>query len=307
MTVRRCEVCGSEAARLFLKSDRLDGPLVRCPVCGLLYVGVRSRDFTFAAPDPERSRLLGEKVNALGIVDRALEESDAVREQALERDRDRLEHLLRFAPAGGRLLDVGAAAGGFVSIAGGAFRARGVEPDPATATAAHAQGLDVVNASLAELDRGERYDAITLLHVIEHLDSPRAAVEQIAGLLRPGGVVLIETPTVENLWFALAPGRWRQLIPDHYWFFSARTLTQLIIDCGLRPLNIRTVGRRVPLGFAADRLRRAGIPGAGLLSQALNVTGAAFRTAYLNPGDILQVVANLPVKSTKPQLGATRV
>jgi SAM-dependent methyltransferase len=132
---------------------------------------------------------------------------------------------------------------------------------------------------------------VTMFHVIEHLDSPRSTLSQAHALLQPKGVLLIETPTADNLWFRLAPERWRQLIPDHYFFFDRATLTRLLTATGFQPIEYRTVGRRVTLRFAADRLRRAGIPAAAPLDALISRAGLADRTIYLNPGDIMQVAA----------------
>lgn len=294
-----CEVCGSRSARLFLRSERLDGPLVRCPGCGLLYVGSREHDFTFASADPARSARLGELVDRLAIVDRGLEEAPDTRAQVAEREHERLRELLRFAVPEGALLDVGASTGEFLRIARERFRVQGVEPDPGTAAQARADGLDVLTGTLGQLPPGPRYDAITMFHVIEHLDSPRAALERVRSLLRPGGVVLLETPSSDNLWFALAPARWRQLIPDHYFFFSPATLGALVADVGLRVREHRTVSRRVSLAFAADRLRRAGVPGARLLGGVLAATGQRDRRLRIDPGDIMQLVAELPATASQ--------
>ena len=62
-------------------------------------------------------------------------------------------------------------------------------------------------------------------------------------------------------------------------------------ETGFRPVDHRTVGRRVTLRFAADRLRRAGVPLTGWLPGALDAAGLGDLAVYLNPGDIMQVVA----------------
>ena len=284
-----CEVCGATGARLLLRSPRLDGPLLRCRRCGLVYVGARATDYTFASADPPRSRALAGRVAELGLVDEAVERSE--RSLRLEADRRRLARLTRHV-AGGRLLDVGSSTGAFLEVAETAFAAEGVEPDPGTAEPALAAGRRVTVGTLAEVQRPPGgFDAITMLHVLEHLDSPRQALERSRELLRPGGVLLIETPTVHNVWFRLAPARWRQLIPDHYYFFSRATLERLLRETGFEPLAHARVGRRVSLRFAADRLRRGGVPGAAALGRAVVAAGVAERAVYLNPGDIMSVVA----------------
>jgi SAM-dependent methyltransferase len=282
-------VCGGRRARLYLRSPRLDGPLVRCADCGLLYVGARERDFTFTGgSDVERTQALGARVDALGIVARDVEAAEAGRRA--EAERARVARVRRHAPPGGRLLDVGCALGSFLTAAAaGGYAAEGVEPDPGTSAQARAAGLRVTTGTLRDV--AAEFDVVTMFHVIEHVDSPRAVLLDVRRRLRPGGVLVIETPTAENLWFALAPARWRQLIPDHYFFFTVGTLSRLLRECGLQPVSASTVGRRVSLRFAADRLRRAGVPGAALAARGVDALGLGDRSVTLNPGDILEVVA----------------
>jgi SAM-dependent methyltransferase len=130
-----------------------------------------------------------------------------------------------------------------------------------------------------------------MFHVIEHLDSPRHALHRAHELLATDGVIVIETPTVDNLWFRVAPARWRQLIPDHYFFFSRETLYELLRRTGFEPLEHEKVGRRVSLRFVVDRARRAGLPGTRQLERALERAGLEDTTLRVNPGDIMSVVA----------------
>jgi 2-polyprenyl-3-methyl-5-hydroxy-6-metoxy-1,4-benzoquinol methylase len=285
-----CDLCGTGDPEHLLDSPRLDGPLVRCRNCGLVYVGTRRSDFTFAAgADEQRSQELAAKVATLKLVDHQIE--DAERPLRIRADEERLQRLLRHVETRDRLLDVGAATGTFLTVALDDFRdAVGIEPDPITSAQARAAGLNVGTGTLADVEQ-RGFDAITMLHVIEHLDSPHEAVRRVAGLLHPGGAVLIETPTVDNVWFRLAPRRWRQLIPDHYFFFSRATLERLLRESGLEPVEYQTVGRRVSARFAADRLRRAGLPGSKALQRTLTTLHAEERTIRINPGDIMSVVA----------------
>ncbi|MHB8657525.1 MAG: class I SAM-dependent methyltransferase [Solirubrobacteraceae bacterium] len=284
-----CDLCGAPGPEELLRSSRLDGPLVRCRGCGLVYVGARLGDFTFTAADAGRSAALADRVAALGIVDREVERAEFPLRELTERERLRR---LREHVAGGRLLDVGAATGAFVRIAGESFDAWGIEPDPGTSAQARAAGLNVVCGTLdAAATPPGGFDAVTMFHVIEHLDSPRAALNQVRALLRPGATVLIETPTIDCLAFRLAPGRWRQLIPDHYFFFSRATLEAMLSRCGLQPVEYRKIARRVSLRFVADRLRRAGLPGASWMQRGLRAARLEGRALRVDPGDIMQVVA----------------
>lgn len=272
-----CDVCGAHDPERLFDSKRLDGPLVRCRYCGLLYVGTRRNDFAAAA------------MASLKLVNDAIE--DAERSLRARADRERLQRLRRHV-SGGRLLDVGAAAGQFMAVAHDAFtEVIGIEPDPVASAQGRDAGFDVRTGNVEDLQLEGGFDAVAMLRVVEHLDSPRAALQRVRDLLRPGGVVLIETPTVDNRWFERAPSRWRQLIPDRYYFFSRHTLEILLRTCGLEPVEHQKVSRRVSTRFAADRLRRAGLPGHQLIPPVLNALHVDARTIRINPGDIMSVVA----------------
>jgi 2-polyprenyl-3-methyl-5-hydroxy-6-metoxy-1,4-benzoquinol methylase len=287
---RACEICGSDQARVFLRSPRLDGPLVRCPVCGHLYVGARTQDFTFSATDPARSRALAAQVQALAIVDAGVEHAESERLRRAVQS-ERLERLTEHV-AGGRLLDVGSALGDFLEVAAQRFAAEGVEPDSGTVAQARARGLTVAHGTLEEVSRPPGgYDAVTMYHLIEHLDSPRAGLLRARELVSERGVLIIETPTVDSAFFLIAPGRWRQLIPDHYHFFSRESLTRLLQATGWRAVAHHTVGRRVSLRYAADRWRRAGLPAAAAVGLLVGGSGLSARSVRIVPGDIMEIAA----------------
>ena len=283
-----CDLCGAEDPVLLLRSPRLDGPLVRCRSCGLVYVGTRGHDYTFRGADARLSASLADRVAELGLVRHEIE--DAERPGRVQADRERLSRLRRHAGAG-KLLDVGCATGTFLGLAGEAFDAAGVEPDPGTSEQARAAGRRVSTGALDDVPPAPGgFDAITMFHVIEHLDSPRRTLERARELLAPGGVLMIETPTVDCIPFRWAPRHWRQLIPDHYYFFSRTTLEELLRRCELEPVDYVKVGRRVSLRFLVDRMRRAGVPLTGAAHRLLRALGLEELAVWINPGDIMSVI-----------------
>ena len=292
--MRPCEVCGAGDPEPVLESERLDGPLVRCRSCGLLYIGRRDHDFTFSTLDPERSGALADRVEELAIVDHEVEDAESPWRSLVHEQR--LAALRRHSP-GPRLLDVGCSSGEFIAAAADAgFQAQGVESDPTTSAVARERtGLPVVTGTLADAGLPpESVDVATLWHVIEHLGSPRAALAELRPLLAPGGLLAIETPAADTLWFRLLRGRWRQLIPDHYFFFTRDTLRRLLESEGFEVVEQRKVGKPVSGRFLADRLRRVhpalGAAGRGVVS----LLRAQDRTMRVNPGDIMLAVARRP-------------
>jgi 2-polyprenyl-3-methyl-5-hydroxy-6-metoxy-1,4-benzoquinol methylase len=96
----------------------------------------------------------------------------------------------------------------------------------------------------------ERFDVVVSTEVIEHLFSPHQLPQYAAGILKPGGYLVVSTPYhgyLKNLVLSLLD-KW-----DHHhtalWhgghikFWSRRTLGRLLEDNGFRTLSFTGVGR----------------------------------------------------------------
>lgn len=81
------------------------------------------------------------------------------------------------------------------------------------------------------------FDCVTMLAVVEHLAYPEAVVGEICRVLRPGGTLLITTPScasksvLEFLAFRLHLID-EEEIADHQQYFSKRTLEALLLGQG---------------------------------------------------------------------------
>ena len=72
------------------------------------------------------------------------------------------------------------------------------------------------------------YDAVTLWHVLEHVDDPLALMARAAALLRPGGSLWIEVPNLHDELFGLSPAyRRRSYMHEHISYFSAEMLERM--------------------------------------------------------------------------------
>ncbi len=98
---------------------------------------------------------------------------------------------------GATLLDLGCGRGEFLDLAReDGWRTLGVEISHDGASRAEASGHRVVQGSVLDptVLGDDRADAVVLWDLLEHLESPRRALENIAGWLRPGGSVALLTP-----------------------------------------------------------------------------------------------------------------
>lgn len=136
-----------------------------------------------------------------------------------------------------RVLDVGCGGGEWIAQAQAAgWHACGVDPDPVSVDRACARGLDVRMGSIdAWSDLPGAFDAVTMSHVIEHVDDPRALLTAAFALLRPGGQLFVDTPNVDAASHARFGRHWRGLeTPRHLLLFTRRALDNLLEDIGFR-------------------------------------------------------------------------
>ena len=156
-------------------------------------------------------------------------------------DRRRLR-MLRAAGVGppARLLDAGAGRGRFVAAARATgYEATAIEAEPARARAAASlYGVDVAAARIEQADvRPGSLDAISVWHVLEHLEEPGAALERAASWLRPGGVILVGVPNLASWQARLGGRRWFHLdLPRHRTHFTPAGLHTALRRAGLEPV-----------------------------------------------------------------------
>lgn len=162
---------------------------------------------------------------------------------------------------GRRWLDVGTGSGDILDVLGSrAARAVGIEPNSADRAAARARGLDVRHA--VEEIAGESFDVITLFHVLEHLPDPLAMLRQLAALLAPRGLILIEVPHARDMLLAeydCAAFRAFTLWSEHLVLHTRDSLAAVIAAAGLECQAISGY-QRYPLANHLHWLRH-GAPG----------------------------------------------
>lgn len=106
-----------------------------------------------------------------------------------------------------RLLDVGCGPGTFIGNYLDGIEAIGIDLSAsqigyATRTYGNARHRFSARSLAGLVEAGERFDAITMIELIEHL-TPEAATRLLAEarqLLTPGGVLVVTTPNYRSLW-----------------------------------------------------------------------------------------------------------
>ena len=143
---------------------------------------------------------------------------------------------------GQRLLDIGCGNGFFLLLAREAgWLVQGVDLDPVAVASARQQGLNVSEGTVNLLESEEScFDAITLSHVIEHAHQPRCLLKAVHRLLKPGGVLYIDTPNINSVGADFFGRNWRGLeVPRHLVIFNPDSLTRMLAETGFDEVSFR--------------------------------------------------------------------
>lgn len=282
-----CNLCGSDDRQPYCPENGLG--LVQCQNCGFVYVSPR--------PDAqELYALYGETYfhNAdSGVVGYTnyIHDEPNIRRTA-QRRMKQLEQYIQ----PGKLLDVGCATGFFMDEARKrGWTVEGLDVSSFGVDYARRQfGLDARHGTLTDLDfAAGGFDLVTMWDVIEHVPDPTGYVRRAAELVRAGGVISLATPDVDSIPARLAGKRWVgfKLSEEHVYYFSVRTLTRMLSDAGFEVINVRHVGKYVPLSLFRNRLGMYFPWLAKALEVGEKALGLSEWALYINPFDIVQVTA----------------
>jgi len=181
----RCPACLATSPRLGATSHRTGSVVAACPACG--------------------SHWLTNPPTAVELVDKYDFDRDAYSAYVQAKRIGTLElayhqtlrRLTELIESGGRdLFDVGAGAGEFLELARGhGFTPYGNELAPGAIELAEEQtGIKLHEGDLSTIEGENLYDAVTMWCVLAHVPDPDDLLSQILRVLKPGGVLFLQTP-----------------------------------------------------------------------------------------------------------------
>jgi SAM-dependent methyltransferase len=194
----------------------------RCPGCGVISL----------SPVPDE---LG-RYYPSDYID--LRDDTAARARRAEAEQYKLDLVLRVAE-GGKLLEIGPGAGGFLDLAQSAgFEVEAVEQNEACCSFLEATvGAHTYCTAdpVAVVRQAGPWNVVALWHSLEHLNDPGRVLAAAADALAPGGSVFVATPNPESLQFRLLRSRWTHLdAPRHLHLIPPAALREHSAQSGLR-------------------------------------------------------------------------
>ena len=139
------------------------------------------------------------------------------------------------SPSSKRLLDVGCGTGDFIHLAKNrGWSVAGIEPNEQARFIARSKNGEVIFDS-SEWDKlaDQKYDIISLWHVLEHLPDPTGALKQYLSALDKNGHLIIAVPNYKSFDASYYKSDWAAYdVPRHLWHFSKTSIKTLANEFG---------------------------------------------------------------------------
>lgn len=234
-----CPYCGKSATLLFSVPDINQNmsdeifDYYRCHGCGLIYL------------DPIPANIH----DYYGQAYSAYQTAGDIENNVTDYDLNKLE-IVRQHIKGNTLLEIGPGNGTFAYLA----KREGYIVDTIEMDSKCSQFLaetikvrNSINSSniVEALEHiGERYDAIVMWHVLEHLEAPWNVLSALSNVLAPNGVAIIAVPNPGAFQFKLFRKYWKHVdAPRHTMFLPASLLEKQMVQAGLHKILVTTTDR----------------------------------------------------------------
>ena len=256
LTLAACPLCGGRDLRPITQVG--PHPVVRCRDCGLQFTTPQPSDAELAEIYGPDYVLAADGSEAEGVITRS---KRATADHYLD-----LLAQAGVTPARTRLLEVGCGAGNFLLQASRrGFDVTGVEYSPFACARARATLGGTGRVLQGEIDvvAGEagQFGVCVLCDVIEHVRDPAKFLRAVHALLRPGGVVLIVTPSIDSWSARLLGARWMEFKAEHLFYFNGATISRQLVSANFEAITLHRGVKRLSFDYVSAHFEKYPIAG----------------------------------------------
>ena len=153
------------------------------------------------------------------------------------------------------LLDVGAGSGVLLEVSKKfGLISRGIEPSKSLQKLANDNNLDVILGILPSKHLQDKFDFVSLVDVIEHVNNPENLLKEINKVLKLHGKLFLVTPDVDSFFSKLLKFKWWHFRVAHIGYFNQKTLNILITKCGYEVIKYQRPKWYFPISYILNRL-----------------------------------------------------
>jgi SAM-dependent methyltransferase len=230
ITITSCPVCGgNDLKKVFDAVDHFSSGEV-FPVCECFHCGFRFTN-NFPPEDAigkyyDSPDYISHSDSDKGLINRLYH---CFRKRMLKKKAELVASHATGNPV--RLLDIGCGTGYFLQAAKErGWIVSGIEKEAkARERAAARTGLTVKDENGLQEMENASFDAVTLWHVLEHLENLNGTIGKIREIITPEGIVVLALPNCRSYDAGFYKERWAAYdIPRHLWHFSPGSIERLL-------------------------------------------------------------------------------
>lgn len=225
--LEQCPVCGKEEFKNFLvvtdnTVSKESFVIVECENCSFKFTNPRP-DADSIGNYYESEEYISHNNTKAGIINKAYHVVRSIT------TKQKVELINRYAPAKGTMLDYGCGTGVFLSACKkDGWDIRGVEPSAKAREIASKETGELIATDLIEL-AGEKFEIITLWHVLEHIHTLNETMSQLAEMLQEDGTLIIAVPNADSHDAQLYKENWAAYdVPRHLYHFTQATMKRFL-------------------------------------------------------------------------------
>lgn len=304
--IRPCPVCAQQHIQVLFRPKESPGPVSKCLNCNMVFISSIEDDHALIFDGPVIGGQMDHKIltssnldDVRGSWEFKLLPNKQLEWPALQQNANnvlqRIEQIIGKPQNQRKILDFGSGFGHFLAVAKErGWNAYGLEPLPASAVYARSTfGLNIITDTLRDNSFPEDFfDVITAFQVFEHLPYPEDNIKKLHNMLRKAGVILIEVPNFDTVTMKILKLRHRHFNKDHLNFFTIKTLSQLLSNCGFNIIGSYHPTRRISLRKITGYWLHRYFP--HIFSDSflglLQKTNILERVVGVNLGDIITVI-----------------
>ncbi|WP_162428094.1 class I SAM-dependent methyltransferase [Pontibacter pudoricolor] len=225
--LEQCPICGKEEFKNFLvvtdnSVSKESFVIVECENCTFKFTNPRP-DIESIGSYYESEEYISHSNTKTGIINRAYHVVRSIT------TKQKVELINRYAPAKGSLLDYGCGTGVFLTACKkDGWKVQGVEPNEKARELAAESARTTIATDLSDVT-DEKFNVITLWHVLEHIHTLNETISQLISHLTEDGVLIVAVPNADSHDAKQYKENWAAYdVPRHLYHFTQPTMKRFL-------------------------------------------------------------------------------